>query len=110
MSTSAVGFDQLCKEALQHAGDVSSAVRDRLLADLRQRFEFPGQYVAYLDEYRLVDRLRRLRRRLIAHSAELSEVQKAIQRHPRRSRPRIALEFMEPLGEEFGVPHELPFR
>ena len=105
-----VEFDQLCHEALRQAGDVSSAVRDRVIADLRLRFEFPGQYVAYLDSYRTVNRLRRLQRRIIGHSTDLGQVQAAILRHPKRERAEIALEFAEPLGEALSVPHDLPFR
>ena len=110
MSLTSVEFDQLCQEALEHAGDVSSAVKDRLIEDLRLRFEYPGQYVAYLDRYETVNKLRRLHRRLIAHSEDLGQVQAAILSHPKRERPNVALEFSEPLGEELRTPHDLPFR
>jgi len=75
MSLTSVEFDQVCREALEQAGDLPTAVRDRLIEDLRLRFEHPGQYVAYLDRYETVDKLRRLRRLLIAHSADLEQVQ-----------------------------------
>jgi len=110
MSVTSVEFDHLCREALEQAGDISSAVRDRLVEDLRLRFEYPGQYVAYLDRFDTVNKLRRLRRRLIAHNADLGEVQAAILNHPPRERTKIALEFAEPLGEELSTPHDLPFR
>jgi len=110
MSLTSVEFDQVCREALEQAGDLPTAVRDRLIEDLRLRFEHPGQYVAYLDRYETVDKLRRLRRLLIAHSADLEQVQAAILSHPKTERPDIALEFAEPLGEELCTPHDLPFR
>ena len=110
MSLTSVEFDQLCREALEQAADVSSAVKDRVTEDLRLRFEYPGQYVAYLDRYETVNKLRRLHRRLIAHSADLGQVQSAILSHPKRERPDIALEYAEPLGEELSTPHDLPFR
>lgn len=110
MSVVSVEFDQLCREALEEAGDISSVVRDRLVEDLRLRFEYPGQYVAYLDRYHTVNKLRRLRRRLVAHSSDLGEVQAAILKHPKRERPYVALEFAEPLGESLSTPHDLPFR
>jgi len=110
MSVTSVEFDQLCREALEQAGDVSCAVRDRMIADLRLRFDYPGEYVAYLDKYKMVSKLRRLDRRLLAHSSDLSEVQAAILSHPPQDRAKIALEYSEPLGEELSVMHDLPFR
>jgi hypothetical protein len=105
-----VEFEQVCQEALQQAGDVSAAARDRVVEDLRLRFEYPGEYVAYLDSYRTINKLRRLQRRIIGHSLDLGKVQVAILSHPKRERPKIALEFAEPLGEGLTTPHNLPFR
>ena len=110
MSTSSVKFEQLCDEALRQAGDLSAAARDRVVEDLRLRFEFPGEYVAYLDKYGTVNRLRHLQRQLIAHSAAIADVQEAIQRYPDTECARIAIEFADPLGDDFRVAHDLPFR
>jgi hypothetical protein len=110
VSLTSVEFDQVCREALEQAGELPVAVRDRMIEDLRLRFEHPGQYVAYLDRYETVDKLPRLRRRLIAHSRDLGQVQAAIRSHPKRERPHIALEFAEPLGDELRTSHDLPFR
>ena len=109
-SSSVIEFDQLCDEALRDAGELSAAVRDRLVEDLRLRFEHPGEYVAYLDRYKTVNRLRRLQRRVLEHSRDLGEVQAAINRCTKRQRPHVMLEFVEPLGEELTVPHEMPYR
>ncbi len=105
-----VEFEQLCQDALQQVGDMSAAARDRVIEDLRLRFEYPGQYVAFLDSYRTVDKLRRLRRRIIGHNLDLEKVQAAILRYPKQQRPKIALEFAEPLQEGFTDPHDLSFR
>jgi hypothetical protein len=51
MSLTSVDFDQVCREALEHGGDLPITVRDRVIEDLRLRFEHPGEYVAYLDRY-----------------------------------------------------------
>ena len=110
MSLTSVEFADLCREALEQAGDVSSAVKDRLIEDLRLRFEYPGQYVAYLDRYETVSKLCRLRRRVIGHSADLGAVQAAILACPKSQRPNIALEYAEPLGGELHTSHDLPFR
>jgi len=110
MPLTSVEFDQVCREALEQGGDLPIPSRDRVIEDLRLRFEHPGEYVAYLDRYETVDKLRRLRRTLIAHSADLGQVQAAILRHPKRERPNIALEFAEPLGEEISIPNGLAFR
>jgi hypothetical protein len=111
-SASSVEFDQLCQEilSLSDVGEVSAAAKDRLIEDLRLRCEYPGEYVAYVDNYKTVNKLRRLNRRLVAHSTDLAEIQRSIQRHSQRERARVTLEYVEPLGEEFNVPHELPFR
>jgi hypothetical protein len=110
MSSVSVEFEQLCREALERAGDASSAAKDRIIEDLRLRFEYPGEYIAYLDRYETVNKLRRLHRRLIAHSADLGEVQGAIRAHPKHERPKIALEYAEPLGEDISSLPDLPFR
>jgi hypothetical protein len=110
MSMTSVEFEQVCAEALEHGGDLPMPVRDRVIEDLRLRFDYPGQYVAYLDSYETIGRLRRLRRHLIAHNADLEQVQAAILSHPKQQRPNIVLEFAEPLGEELSTSGALPFR
>lgn len=110
MSSVSIEFEQLCRDALEQVGDASSAAKDRIIQDLRLRFEYPGQYVAYLDSYKTVNKLRRLQRRLIAHSADLGQIQAAIQSFRERERPNIALEYAEPLGEELSSLPDLPFR
>ena len=61
-SLSSVEFDQLCQETLRDVGEVSAAAKGCLIEDLRLRCECPGEYVAYLDNYKTVNKLRVLRR------------------------------------------------
>jgi hypothetical protein len=105
-----VELNELCEEALRNVGEASAATKDRLVEDLRLRFEYPGQYAAYLDRFETVSKLRRLHRKLVAHSSDLAEVQQAIARLPKRDRVKVSLDYVEPLGDDFTVPHELPFR
>lgn len=105
-----VEFNELCEEALRDVGQASAATKDRLVEDLRLRFEYPGQYAAYLDRFETVSKLQRLNRELVAHSSDLADVQQAIARLPKRDRAKVSLEYLEPLGDDFSIPHQLPFR
>lgn len=105
-----VEFNDLCEQALRDVGEVSAATKDRLIEDLCLRFEYPGQYAAYLDRFETAGKLRRLNRKLVAHSSDLADVQQAIVRLPKRDRAKVSLDYVEPLGDDFTVPHELPFR
>lgn len=109
-SGASVEFDELCEEALRDVGEASAATKDRLVEDLRLRFEYPSQYAAYLDRFETVGKIRRLDRKLVAHSSDLAEVQQAIDRLPKRDRAKVSLEYVEPLGDDFTLPHEIPFR
>lgn len=49
---------------MSKAGDAFRVVRERMIEDLRLRFEYPGEYVGYLDKYRTGSKLRGLNRHL----------------------------------------------
>jgi hypothetical protein len=110
MASTDVEFDQFCQQALEQAGDTSAAQRDAILADLRLRFEHPGEYIAYIDRYHIPNRIRRLSREVLAIGAELSKVKAAYAHLPRRQRARVQLEYLAPLSDDFQVLHDLPFR
>ncbi|NUQ62228.1 MAG: hypothetical protein HUU20_07055 [Pirellulales bacterium] len=110
MSSAEVEFDQLCRDALREAGEISAAQRDAILADLRLRFEHPGQYVAYIDRCQVRNKISRLTRDVLAHSTDLSEVKAAFSQLATKKRAKVEVEYLDPLSEDFQLLHDLPFR
>jgi len=110
MSSAEVQFEQLCQVALREAGEVSAAQRDSILEDLALRFEHPGEYVAYIDHYRVRGRIRRLSREILGHSTDLSVVKAAFARFDSKKRAQVQVEYLEPLSDDFELIHDLPFR
>lgn len=53
-------LSRLCEDALREAGEVSAAQEDVIRADLELRFEHAGKYVAYIDHYRVRNKISRL--------------------------------------------------
>jgi hypothetical protein len=103
-------FEQLCEDALSAAGEVSPTARDALVADLRMRVEYAGEYVAYTEASHEVKGVQRYTRHLIAHAADLAKVHSALAALPLSKRARATIDYVEPLGDDLHAPHALAHR
>ena len=52
----------MCEQALRNAGKSTRGAQDRIREDLRLRFEHAGEYVAYIDRWKVQHKTRRLSR------------------------------------------------
>ena len=104
-------FEQLCDQALAIAGDVSSAQRERIIADLRLRFEHPSEYAAYIDEYPVVvGNTRHLVRTVVAADPDLRVVHRALADLSKEAQQTAVIDFVDPLTGDLMVPHNLSER
>lgn len=88
-------FRSACRKALRRAGNLAAIGRDRIIADLRLQFDHAGQYVAFVDRIRLVDRTRRLSREVLAHNRSLSAVQHVVEGASVRDQTRIVVAYVD---------------
>jgi hypothetical protein len=110
MASADLQLRQLCDDALRDAGDLSALQEDVIRADIELRYMHPGEYVAYIDEYREQDRICRLVREVLACSSDLAEVKAAFTDVGSERRASIRLEYLEPLGDDFLTHDDLPLR
>jgi hypothetical protein len=100
-------FEKVCEQALRNAGKVSPAARDRIREDLRLRFQFAGEYVAFIDRWKVQGKVRRLCREVLGHSPSLKAVQDAIAAAPAKDRPKVMVDFADDPDDGMEVPHDL---
>lgn len=103
-------FRTACRKILRRARLLDAVSRDRIMADLRLQFDHAGEYVAFIDRYRTLDRSRRLSREVLAHSSSIDGVQHAITSASLRDQPRIIVRYVD--GDDTGpeLLYELPGR
>jgi hypothetical protein len=97
-------FHTLCEEALSAAGEITPAQRDRVIEDLRLRFKYANQYVAYVDRIETAGRTRKSARQLLAVSPDLRKIQEALAEYPENERGNVVVDFVDPLGGDLSVP------
>ena len=100
-------FEEVCQQALRNEGKLSPAAQDRIREDLRLRFEFPGEYVVYIDRWKVHGRVRRLCREVLGHSPSLKAVQAAIAAAPAADRPKVVVDYADDQDDGPEVPHDL---
>lgn len=100
MPESSLDFETVCREVLNRAGEISAFDRDCIIEDLKLRFQYPNQYIAFIDGWRTVDGVRRLSRRVVAHSADLAELQEPIARLSQRDHSRLIIDFVHEYGAD----------
>ncbi len=111
MSISSPSFEQLRRHSLRQATDLTPIARDRIVADLRLQYDHPGEYVAYLDRRKIVDRVQRLCRDVLAHSPSIEDVQNAVEDSSDRDRPNVVVTYVEAFPEQTPqLLYELPGR
>lgn len=103
-------FGAACRKALRRVRGLDAVGRDRIIADLRLQFDHAGEYVAYIDRYKTLDRSRRLSREVLAHSSSIDGVQLAITNAPLRDQSRIVVRYVDAVDAGPQLLHELPGR
>lgn len=103
-------FEELCKLALASAGDVSAAGRNQIIEDLRLRFDYGDNYVAYVDRFPFFGKTRKLHRTIIAISRDLREIHQILAKCRGKDRRNVMVEFVDPIGDDLMVPHNLADR
>src|SRR4051794_31673646 len=68
---------------------LSSAARQNLLANFGLQYDYPNEYVAFLDDWEGEGRKRRLIRRLVGHSPDVKTVSDLISQLPPEDQKRI---------------------
>ena len=77
-------FDTAVQDALRYCPEnFSEDQRILLREDLRLQFDYPGQYVAYLDDWVGTNGARTLTRRVIQAGPRYPDVWEATRNHPR---------------------------
>jgi len=86
------------EEALQNLvreyGHLPPQAFARLREDVRLQFEYPDQYVAYIDSWQRTGSGRQLVRKVIAHSACYADVYEQFVRLPADIRAKVELHYM----------------
>lgn len=104
-------WDLTLRQALAEAGDLPPEARERLREDLRLQFDYPGEYVAYLDSWKTQRQTRRLLRRVIAHSLSLKDLYEALAALSPKERANVVLHYaVDPHQQELEVHYDLPGR
>lgn len=92
-------FENLCEETLRKVGSPGGIERDAIIEDLGFQFEFADQYVAWINVVERVDGRKRYRRRVLAHSPDLKELNAALDAYSPRERRYLCLDFIDPPSE-----------
>jgi hypothetical protein len=103
-------FDDWCRLALERTDDTSAPARELIVEDLRLRFEYPDEYVAYIDRYSGKGSSRRLSREILGHSKDLTCLQAAVEACPDNDLARVVLLYAEPLDMPVSILHGLAGR
>lgn len=109
-ASESLAFKSACSQALKRAGELAPIGRDRIVADLRIRFDYRGEYVAYIDRFKIVERVRRLSREVLAHSRSLKELQHAVDGASERDQPNVIVAYVDEDDESVSLPYELAGR
>ena len=104
---SSPSFEKVCEQALRNAGKLSPAAQDRIREDLLLRFQFAGEYVAFIDRWKVQGKVRRLCRDVLGHSPSLKAVQDAIAAVSLKDRPKVMVDFADDPDDGMEVPHDL---
>ena len=100
-------FEKVCQQALRNAGKATPGARDRIREDLRLRFEHAGEYVAYIDRWKVRHKTRRLCREVLTHSPSLKAVQQAVETVRPEDRSKVVVDFADDPDDGVDVPHDL---
>ena len=101
-----LSFEKVCQRALRNGGKLSPAAGDRIREDLRLRFEYAGEYVAYIDRWKYQGKVRRLCREVLAHSPFLKSIQDTIAAVADDDRPKVMVDYADdPYEDGVEVPH-----
>ena len=103
----ASSFDKVCQQAMRNAGKLSPAAQDRIREDLRLRFQYPDEYVAYIDRWKIQGKVRRLRREVLVHSPSLKAIQGAIAAVPAKDQPKVVVDYADDPDDGLELPHDL---
>lgn len=103
--------EQFLQHALRAAGDLSPQAQELLRNDLRLQFDFPGEYVAYRDQWKKHRKKPTLVRQVLAHGSSPLHLQNVLSTLPPQERAQIMLRYMsDPHAEELQVHYDLPGR
>lgn len=107
LRSSTSDFELACQKALRRAGDLAPLGRDRIIEDLRIRFDYAGEYVAYIDRIKTIKKVRRLIPDVLAHGPGPEDVQEAIDAASDEDRREIMMDFIEGEQETPQLDYEL---
>jgi hypothetical protein len=110
MASADLQLQQLFNAALREAGKLSALQKDLVCSDIELRYRHPGEYVAYIDRYKVQNRNCRLVREILACSSNLADVKASFSGFGSKKRARVRLEFLEPLGDDLETHNDLPLR
>lgn len=88
-------FEKVCQQVLNGYGELTPVAKDRIVENLRLQFEYPGQYVAYVDRFKTIEKVRRLCREVIATGRSSHDVQEAVRSCPPQDRTRVVVEYVD---------------
>ncbi len=104
MSNPTTEFQHICSEALDAIGDVPAAVRDKTIADLELRHDYPGEYAAWLDRYTVANRVRRLSREVLVHDRDLTVVSAVVAGLSPKDMSHLVMDYLDPLDVDLELP------
>lgn len=102
-----LGFDEIRDQALEDAGEISEGARLLLIEDLRLRFQFPDEHVAYIDTWKIVGKKRQLMRRVLAHSPDVWGIKDAIDSCTEAEWRNTTVTFLDSLDDDLEVPDDV---
>jgi hypothetical protein len=80
---------------LNSAGRIPECQKDRVREDLALQYKYPGQHVAFVDEYTTERGVRRLHRVILAASPSLLKFNESLAVLPREQRARMESLYVE---------------
>lgn len=74
---------------------LTSAARQNLQANFELQYDYPNEFVAFLDDWEGEGRKRRLVRRLVGHSPEMKPVSSLVAALPKEDQLRVQFVYAE---------------
>ncbi len=102
-----LSFAKVFQQAMRNSGNLLPAAQDRIREDLRLRFEYAGEYVAYIDRWKIHGKVRRLCREVLGHSPSLKAIQDAIAAVPAKDQPKVVVDYADDPDEGVELPHDV---
>jgi hypothetical protein len=101
-------FRKALRQALEEAGALPPAAKARIREDLALQYAYPGEFVAYVDSWKVRNRARNLNREILAHGPSEGAVRAQLARLPREIRDKACVHYVTdpegPLEVHFDVP------